>query len=322
MQTRVNLTHLKSHLKLKLLTFIGIQARSKRIAKLKNKKLFQFFNDISLDNIIVRKRLILDICFTNKPMNANFVECFKKLENLMCLSIDFKYNYIGESGAKFLSEALLSCQNLNSLKIDLNFNNVKESGIMVLTRSISKISQLVNLSLNLFYNKVEESGVFYLAHALTSLKKLQNLNINLDQNNIGDLGAFYLAYGLSALNNLACLVLSLHFNKIGEQGLLALSQGIKKLPFLNHLSLILSLNEIENKSTSVLSETIANKTKNLKKLELDMESNKISDDGVKLLCETKHLQHVGDIKLKFENNKISPKSKSQLLEVYGKNVQF
>ncbi|KAL4487174.1 hypothetical protein ABPG72_017893 [Tetrahymena utriculariae] len=186
------------------------------------------------------------------------------------LKVDKCYMGLNFQDAQNLMNKISSCINLLNLSMNLSFCQLDTNSAIEVGRGIRKCSQLNNLLLNLNCNSIKTKGAVDIASQIAKCSNLQKLRYQISKNQIG----FNYDY-----NSLGVITLNLQIAQIWLNGNVLFK---KDLQFLG----------------SCLS-----KCESLKKLELFLNQNYISDEGglfEKLqLC--KNIQfltlHIGDNKL-------------------------
>jgi len=160
--------------------------------------------------IIPPLHTLTSIDFSDNPLGYNGASVFAEFASSLdcsgqapCLSMNWDWCFIGDPGARALSE----CRFIQIQSLSLKSNNIGAES----AKAIAASSTLVNLtSLNLG-NKIGDEGAKAIA-ASSTLVNLTSLNLG---NKIGDEGAKAIAAS-STLVNLTSL--NLGYNNIGEAG--------------------------------------------------------------------------------------------------------
>ena len=173
---------------------------------------------------------------TNEPIGdsgARFLSDAIKVNNTLT-NLDLSGNAIGDSGAGFLSEAIKVNTVLTNL--NLSVNEIGASGAGSLSDAIKVNRTLTNLDLSV--NKIGTTGATYLSDAIKVNTVLTNLDLRV--NKIGDSGAGSLSDGLKV--NTTLTNLDLRDNEIGDSGAVFLSDAFKVNNAMTNLNL--SVNKI------------------------------------------------------------------------------
>ena len=224
----------------------------------------------------------------NQKETIDFVDGLKHCNSLQTLNL--QKNFIGDYGAKALTDCLKNCNSLQTLNLESNY--IGADGAKSLADCLKHCNSLQTL--NLESNYLGTDGAKALADSLKHCNSLQTLNLEL--NNIGADGAKALADSLKHCNSLQTL--NLKFNKIGADGANALADGLKNC---NNLQ---TLNLESNNIGADGAKALADSLKHCNSLQtLNLNFNKIGADGAKALSDgLKHCNSLQTLNLNF--NKI------------------
>ncbi|MBA2651509.1 MAG: hypothetical protein H0U73_04485 [Tatlockia sp.] len=183
-------------------------------------------------------------------------------------SLNLGYNYIGDAGAKDISEALKTNTSLS--RLDLRSNQIRDAGVKDLSEALKTNTSLS--SLDLAGNKIGADGAKDFSEALKTNSSLSSLNLKL--NRIGDAGAKSLSEALKTNTSLSNL--NLQANQIGAAGAKDISEALKTNTSLSSLNL--GHNEIGAAGAKDISEALKTNTS---LSSLDLVGNKIGAAGAK-----------------------------------------
>jgi len=192
--------------------------------------------------------------------------------NQSLTEIDLRNNDIGAEGAKALAKALKINESLT--KIDLSDNNIGSEGAKALAKAL-KINESLT-KIDLYSNNIGSEGAKALAEALKVNQSLST--IDLFGNNIGDEGATALAEALNI--NQSLTILNLRRNNIGSAGAAALAEALKENQSLT--TVYLGGNNIGDEGATALAEALK---ENQSLTAIDLAFNNIGSAGAKALAE-------------------------------------
>lgn len=190
-------------------------------------------------------------------------------------------NDIGEKGAYLIAISLAKNNKLK--KINLNDNNVRDEGSDFIANSL--INNLSLIEIDLGNNKITFEGAKSLANLISETVKLEYINLN--SNNIGNKGANEIAEALK--KNKFLKNISLCENSIGDEGAQYIAKALEVSTTLEKIDM--KTNDIHKEGGMALAESLNINKKLSKYFKLDLNFNKIGDEGaieiIKLLTNNK-----------------------------------
>jgi len=209
---------------------------------------------------------IQDLKLHNKLLENFEYFCEALTVNTTLTHLYLSENYIGASGAGFLSDAIKVNTVLTNL--GLGSNNIGASGSSFLSDAIKVNTVLTNLDLS--KNYIGASGAGFLSDAIKVNTVLTNFDLSV--NDIGDSGAGFLSDAIKV--NTVVTNLNLSKNSVGAFGARFLSDVIKVNTVLTNLDL--SGNNIGAPGAGFLSDAIE---VNTVLTDLDLSGNQIGNSG-------------------------------------------
>ena len=236
--------------------------------------LLKFITNI---NPKIDKKIILQ--YENNQICELYYE--KKFYRLFFKNININYDIVTAIAAILQINLPIRLKSL-----ELTENNINNDGLKILMKAL-KINKTLTL-LDLDNNNIGDEGAKVLAEVLKQNSTLENLYIN--RNNISDEGAIALAIALR--QNLKLKKLYMNRNKIGNKGAKALAIALTKSKNIETLGLGTEIDDYGiQKLTEALriignyNKKVYNNLQRYKLLELFIEANNITDNGIKILNE-------------------------------------
>ncbi|XP_070550850.1 NLR family CARD domain-containing protein 3-like [Ptychodera flava] len=255
-------------------------------------------NVISFTNIVQMTQLTNVSARWKHFTDKDFEDFIQWLKYLNPELLDLSHNNIGDSGAKSLSEVMMSMHGLTHL--NLSHNNIGDNGAKSLSEGMRSMRVLTHLDLS--HNNIGDSGAESLSEVMRSMDGLTHLDLS--HNNIGDNGLCRLSEGMmhvlthldlshnkigdSAAKSLSEMMWSMakitnldpSHNKMGDSSAMDLSKGMRSMDGLAHLNL--SHNNIGFSGATrwgLMMMSMHRLT------HLDLSHNNIGDSGAKSLSE-------------------------------------
>ena len=236
--------------------------------------LLKFITNINPE---IDKKIILQ--YENNQICELYYE--KKFYRLFFKNININYDIVTAIAAILQINSPIILKSL-----ELDENNINNYCIKILTEALKINRTLILLGLD--NNNIGDEGAKVLAEALKQNSTLENLYIN--TNNISDEGAIALAIALR--QNLKLKKLYMNRNKIGDKGAKALAIALTKSKNIETLGLGTEIDDYGiQKLTEALriignyNKKVYNNLQRYKLLELFIEANNITDNGIKILNE-------------------------------------
>ncbi len=193
------------------------------------------FLNINTEEVKGKKRILVSFDF-NSRLQGITDEAEKQKERLNIVNdivkvltyrgneikdLSVTWEYIGDTGAKALAEALKHSKNRLE-KLFLGYNEIGPTGAKALAEALKHSNNRLE-KLDVRHNKIGDTGAKSLAQALKDPNnRLESLSVA--WNNIGDTGAEALAQALRNPNN-KLESLNVRYNNIGDTGAEALAHA-------------------------------------------------------------------------------------------------
>mmetsp|Transcript_26466 Transcript_26466/g.61711 ORF Transcript_26466/g.61711 Transcript_26466/m.61711 type:complete len:528 (+) Transcript_26466:56-1639(+) len=251
---------------------------------------------------------------------AGLVEELHHWSHVEELSLELRYNGLGDAGAARLALQLSNFSNLTVLEIDLYGNLLTAAGVQQLGDGLLPLQQrLQRLSLSIAGNHVNDFGLEQLVSATCRLQKVARLFLNLSDNNITRIPAWRSAYAEGCLPALQTLHILAPENSISEvPPLIAL--GSCELPQLLEYTLDVSSNSVVAVA-GVDSAPACTKSSSLSCVSLNLESNALEhDDIMQLVAVLSGLQNMQTLTLRLDDQKGSTSAPQLRSDAMGPEV--